>query len=257
VAPNKPSRPLYEVFLERVIKIDAVQRHRAAVTENHVGDFFEFGRVPGQIGKYRWPLDGAPEPFPRGIVMDDEKKPMSPAMESAWNAAVAAKNAFVAKLRAGGLIATATYATTGARRDLEPAEWMRTGLVLEVRDGTLFTKGRDGEPVELWSAIMLRDATEQPVEPTVELLPVKPANKLGRVDWNDWWAHEIARQDILPSKKAYLDEAEALIKQRYGVAHVELSELRRICAALYRGDSERPRRKRQSHKRPQSRSKSP
>jgi len=181
---------------------------------------------------------------------------MSPAMARAWDAAVRAKDAFVADLRAGVLIATATYATTGERRDLEPAEWMRTDLVLDVRDGMLFAKGRD---VELWSAITLRDATEQPVEPTVELLPVKPTNKLGRVDWDDWWLHEIARRKTsrLPPKKAYLNEAEALIKQRYLVAHVELSELRRICAALYRGDSERPRRKRQSHKRPQSRSKSP
>ena len=245
MAPNKPSRPLYEVFLERVIRIDAVQRHRAAVTEKHVGDFFEFGRVPGQIGTYLWPLDGAPEPFPRGIVFDDmEKKPMSPAMARAWDAAVRAKDAFVADLRAGVLIATATYATIGERRDLEPAGWMSTGLVLDVRDGMLFAKGRD---VELWGAITLRDATEQPVEPTVELLPVKPTNKLGRVDWDDWWLHEIARRETLPNKKAYLNEAEALIKKRYGVAHVDLSELRRICAALYRGDSERPRRKRRSH----------
>ena len=67
------------------------------------------------------------------------------------------------------------------------------------------------------------------------------------MDWDDWWLHEIARRETLPNKKAYLNEAEALIKKRYGVAHVDLSELRRICAALYRGDSERPRRKRRSH----------
>jgi len=257
MARGPVSRPLREIFIARVIAIKPVQQERVAVTEKHVGDFFEFGRVPGQIGKYLWPLDGAPEPFPRGIIIDGiEKDPVSPAMARAWDAAVRAKDAFVADLRAGVLIATATYATTGERRDLEPAEWMRTDLVLDVRDGMLFAKGRD---VELWSAITLRDATEQPVEPTVELLPVKPTNKLGRVDWDDWWLHEIARRKTsrLPPKKAYLNEAEALIKQRYLVAHVELSELRRICAALYRGDSERPRRKRQSHKRPQSRSKSP
>ena len=245
MARGPVSRPLREIFIARVIAIKPVQQERVAVTEKHVGDFFEFGRVPGQIGTYLWPLDGAPEPFPRGIVFDDmEKKPMSPAMARAWDAAVRAKDAFVADLRAGVLIATATYATIGERRDLEPAEWMSTGLVLDVRDGMLFAKGRD---VELWGAITLRDATEQPVEPTVELLPVKPTNKLGRVDWDDWWLHEIARRETLPNKKAYLNEAEALIKKRYGVAHVDLSELRRICAALYRGDSERPRRKRRSH----------
>ena len=138
MARGPVSRPLREIFIARVIAIKPVQQERVAVTEKHVGDFFEFGRVPGQIGTYLWPLDGAPEPFPRGIVFDDmEKKPMSPAMARAWDAAVRAKDAFVADLRAGVLIATATYATTGERRDLEPAEWMRTGLVLDVRDGIL------------------------------------------------------------------------------------------------------------------------
>jgi hypothetical protein len=253
MARGPVSRPLREIFIARVIDIKHVQQERVAVTEKDVADFFDFGRVPGQIGKYLWPLDGAPEPFPKGIEIDGiEKAPMSPAMARAWDAAVAAKDAFVADLRAGVLIATATYATTGERRDLEPAEWMRTGLVLEVHDGTLFAKGRDGNLFELWGAITLRDAKEQPVEPTVELPPVKPANKPGRVDWDEWWVHEIDRRKTnrLPRKKAYLDEAEALIKQRYLVAHVDLTELRRICGALYRGDSERPRRKRQSHKRP-------
>jgi len=43
-------------------------------------------------------------------------------------------------------------------------------------------------------------------------------------------------------KKAYLRGAEALIKERYGVTAVPPSELRRLKAALYRGDSERPKR---------------
>ena len=60
------SLPLHAVFLDRVIRIEAVQRERAAVTDEDVADFFEFGRVPGDIGKYLWLLDGAPEPFPMG-----------------------------------------------------------------------------------------------------------------------------------------------------------------------------------------------
>ena len=45
----------------------------------------------------------------------------------------------------------------------------------------------------------------------------------------------------LPNKKAYLREAETVIKERYGVTScADVGELRRIKAALYRGDSERP-----------------
>jgi hypothetical protein len=40
VATKKRSRPFYEVFLERVIRIDAVQRHRAAVTDENTAQFF-------------------------------------------------------------------------------------------------------------------------------------------------------------------------------------------------------------------------
>src|SRR5262245_27977440 len=82
-----------------------------------------------------------------------------------------------------------------------------------------------------WSAITVRAGIQE--------------QKLGRIDWDDWWRHEEARrqQGLLPAdKKAYLRQAEALIKERYGVNAVSPSELRRIKAALYRGDSERPKR---------------
>jgi hypothetical protein len=88
-----------------------------------------------------------------------------------------------------------------------------------------------GKRTVRWSAITLRAAT--------------PERKLGRIDWDDWWEeHEVDRraQGSLPNKKDYLREAEPLIKERYGVNTVPLSELRRIKAALYRGDSERPKR---------------
>jgi hypothetical protein len=73
-----------------------------------------------------------------------------------------------------------------------------------------------------------------------------PERKLGRIDWNDWWEHEKARrqQNQLPNDKSYPREAEPLIKERYGVNLVPETELRRIKAALYRGDLERPKRKR-------------
>ena len=144
---KKPSRPLYEVFLERVIRIEAVQRYRAAVTEEHTADFFELGRIPGEIGTFRWSLE-APEPFPQGIVIADyEQPPMLPAMQAAWDAAVAAWKEFVGALRNGELIAVARHPATGEHHELDPAEWSRTGLVLDVRNGDLLCIGLPEERV--------------------------------------------------------------------------------------------------------------
>jgi len=64
MARGPVSRPLREIFIARVIAIKLVQQERVAVTEKHVADFFESGRVPGQIGTYLWPLHGAPEAVP-------------------------------------------------------------------------------------------------------------------------------------------------------------------------------------------------
>ena len=234
MARGPVSRPLREIFVARVIAIKPVQQERVAVTEKYVADFFDFGRVPGQIGDYLWPLDGAPEPFPMGIQMDDmEKNPMSPAMARAWDAAVTAWKEFVGALRNGELMAVARHPATGERHELDPAEWSRTGLVLDVRNGDLLEEERNKrELTERWLSIML-----SPAEPKGEIKP-------GVIDWNDWWQHEVGRRKRreLPPEKSYHSDATALIKKRYGVTHVPTSGLRRLKAALYRGDVERPKR---------------
>ena len=244
MAAKDPSRPLYNVFLERVIRIDAVQRHRAVVTDDHTAEFFAEGRRPGVFGDFHWSLD-RPEPFPSGPVAGvvflwgpippttSEEPPVSLPMQHAWDAAVAAWADFIAELANGELIASGVHPATGICSEIQPAEWARTGLVLDVRNGDLI-EGWYGRPhgkhTVRWSAITLRLA--------------EPMRASGRVDWDDWWKHEIDRRDrgSLPNEKDYLREAERLMKERYGVATVSPSELRRIKAALYRGDSERPKR---------------
>jgi hypothetical protein len=257
VAARRSAQPLYAVYLARVIKSQSVQCHRAAVT----GDdklppwvFFSAGCRPKLTGNFLWSLDAPEEEFPgapSGAPFDLLLNPISPPMQLAWDAAVAAFKEFIKAIKNGELIANGVHPATGVRHDLHPAEWTREALILDVRNGDLFEghyiehvrPSSNGESIEgrntwhlRWSSITLRAAI--------------PEQKPGRIDLDDWWKHEVARrqQGLLPNKKDYLFEAEARIKDRYGVNTVPPTELRRIKAALYRGDLERPKRTRPKHK---------
>ena len=228
MAAKEPSRPLYEVFLDRVIRIEAVQCHRAAVTDDRAWAFFTAGYRPGEFDGWQWSLDAPEEDFlggPIGFVMTPVSVPMKPA----WDAAVAAFKEFIKAFANGELIASGKYPATGVRYDLDPAEWTRAGLILHVRNGDLI---EGTERTVRWSTITVRAAI--------------PEQKLGRIDWDDLWKHETARreQDSLPNEKDYSRQTVPLIIERYGVASVDGGDLRRFKVALYRGDLERPKRTR-------------
>ena len=107
MARQKPARPFYEVFLERVIKIEAVQRYRAVVTDEDTAQFFEEGRRPGAYGDFHWSLD-APKVGAVSLIArstDERPAPMSPAMEKTWDAAVTAWRKFIGELANGEMIA--------------------------------------------------------------------------------------------------------------------------------------------------------
>ena len=153
-------------------------------------------------------------------------------MQHAWNAAVAAFAEFIAALVNGELIANGVNPATGVRCEIDPAEWARTGLVLDVRNGDLIE-------------VCVRQAGAV-VEHTVRWSSqswgqTRPFNgqKLGRIDWDAEWNEEVARRERgqLPNEKAYLREIEKRIKERYGVTSMDGGDLRRFKAALYRGDS--------------------
>jgi len=233
------------VYLARVINIPPVQCHRAAATDDYKTKFLFFiaGYRPKLPGHCQWSLDAPEQDFP-GAPFDLVINPISLPMQLAWNAAVAAfKEKFIAALVNGELIANGEHAATGVRRDLDPAEWTRTDLILHVRNGDLI-EGRYIKHVRGSSNGDLIEYTQHVRWSTITLRAANQEQKLGRIDWDDWWKHEDDRrqQNRLPDKKAYLREAEPLIKERYGVNHVPPSELRRISAALYRGDPERPKR---------------
>ena len=82
-------------------------------------------------------------------------------MQHAWDAAVVAFKEFIDALTNGELIASGVHPATGVRRDLDPAEWTRTGLILDVRNGDLIEVASSASITVRWSAITLR-AAKQP-----------------------------------------------------------------------------------------------
>ena len=161
-------RALSAVFLERVIQIEAVQRHRAAVTDDgHAQGFFTEGRHPGSFGEFLWCLDAPTVPL---LYM----RPLSLPMQHAWDAAIAAFTEFIAALRNGELIARGVP-PNGVRCELEPAEWTPTDLdlILDVRNGDLIEAPMFYPSRVRWSNITLRAA-----EPVGPLRAAAPERKL-------------------------------------------------------------------------------
>src|SRR5262249_5577725 len=114
---------------------------------------------------------------------------------------------------------------------------IRSAAVLDVRDGDLFTKERDGQLIPRWTSITLQPA--ESVRAAIQQL------KLGAIDWDAEWNEDVARREKgqLLNKRGYLRELETRIQERYGVTSVDGGDLRRFKAALYRGDVVRPRRR--------------
>src|SRR5262249_51748674 len=148
--------------------IEAVQRHRTQATDEYASGFFDAGRLLGELDDFRWSLD-APDLFSRrggqllGVInargfTSSKEKERSPAMRAAWDAAVAAWRAFIGRLVSGELIASGVHPASEIRSDLDPAEWMRSGSVLDVYDGDLFRKERGGQLIPRWTSITLRPA---------------------------------------------------------------------------------------------------
>ena len=236
VAAQPPAQSLYAEFLARVIKIEAVQCYREAVTDDHTAQFFAAGRRPGVFGDFQWSLD-APEAFPWGPLApatSEKPAPVSLPMQHAWDAAVAAFAEFIAAFVNSELIATGVHPATGVRSEIESAEWARTGLVLDVRNGDLI-EGLYGRPPGKHTVLLSALVVWQAVQTL----------KLGRIDWDAEWNEDVARREKgqLPNQRGYLRELETRIQERYGVSSVDGGDLRRFKAALYRGDVVRPRKK--------------
>ena len=233
------------MYLARVINIETVQCHRAAATDDSTEQllFFDAGCRPGLPGHFQWSLDTwdafPPGPFASVIT------PVSVPMQRAWNAAVAAFKEFIKALANGKLIANGAYPATGVRYDIDPAEWTREGLILDVRNGDLY-EVHNGKR---WSTVKLR-AAKQPRQ--------KKARWHG-YDWDgawayaltlraenqwDWTKHPRDKKQPLPALHRTVEEMiEQWFEARGSIPVIE--DIRRnIVAPLYAGKHTRPRRKR-------------
>jgi len=258
VAARTRSRPLYAVFLERVIQIEAVQRHRAAVTDDDMAQFFSEGRPHWTVGDFRWSLDAPPKALPwswQARAGAERSVPLP--MQHAWNAAAAAFAEFIKALKNGELIASGVHPATGARYDLDPAEWTREWLILDVRNGELVqVEARDGwfdlafsKKTVRWTAITLR-AVKQPRQ---------KKERWHGYDWDGAWAYALTlraedqwdwkkhlrdkKQPLPAVRRVLVDKIVEWFKARGSIP--DIRDIRRnITIPLYKGRLTRGKRKR-------------
>ena len=235
MAARRSAQPLYWEYLARVINIPAVQCHQEAVTDDRTAQFFSEGCHPNTLD-FQWSLD-EPDAFPWGPVAS-AINPVSLPMQHAWNAAFVAFVVFIDALAFGRLIATGVNPNTGTRCEIDSVEWMRTGLILDVRNGDLIEVDQ-GKRTVRWSAITVRAMTKRS-SPTAKRGP-------SLVDWDLLMTYGVRLREAgcLPSKHASLTaKLKALAKFLFRVDADE-ADLRRLTRDIYAGRRKRRKRKRE------------
>jgi hypothetical protein len=229
MAARRSAQPLYWVYLARVINIPAVQCHREAVTDDRTAQFFSEGCRPDTLD-FQWFLDEPDLSFWEPLA-----SAISPISLQAWNAAFVAFLGFIDALAFGELIASGVNPNTGARCKIDPVEWMRTGLILDVRNGDLIEVSQ-GKGIVRWSAITLRAVTKRTAKRGQSL-----------VDWDLLMTYGVLVREAgcLPSKHASLTaKLKALAKLLFRV-NADEADLRRLTGDIYAGRRKRRKRKRE------------
>jgi hypothetical protein len=267
------TRSLSEVFFERVIRIETVQRERAEVAEKGAfvrpkrprlpknaseierarhqvfygrfvpytaESFFEYGCIPGTDSAL-WLVANQMRafrlirPFP-----DHEGATITPAMQNAWNAALYAWALFCDDLLEGRLIVAGFDHRTGEPGAIEPHRWHIAGLWVDVHASIIYQTKSHGRWIESELIKQVEGATVVEAEDPVYVF--EPGER-PHIVWGDWWRHECDRRDrglLLQNPDDYLDDAEQRIKARYQVNVVNRDELSRCKTALYAGETVRP-----------------
>ena len=121
MATPKPSRPLYAEFLARVIKIEAMQRYRAAVTDDHTAQFFPRAAAPGCSATSIGPW--TPRRLSPGADCDVPRNHPFRSHATRVGRGGRGVERFIAALANGELIASGMHPATGVRSEIDPAEW--------------------------------------------------------------------------------------------------------------------------------------
>jgi hypothetical protein len=264
------TKSLSEVFFDRVIRIEAVQRECAEVAKKgafvrhneprlprnasaierarhrafHGGafvpytaeSFFLGGCVPGTESPL-WPVGMIPEPFPDKSELDVQ---VEPAMLRAIEAAYREWLALCTELREGRhLLVAGLDPRTGELGVMEPPRWHIDGLRVDVHASVIYQLKPHGP----WIEPKLIKQVEGAMVTEVEAVYVFEEGEKPHIVWSDWWKHECDRRDrgLLPKNPDdYLEDAERRIKVRYQVNVVDRGELSRYKTALYAGETVRP-----------------
>jgi len=180
------NKPLNQLFLERVIWCEAVQRERARaiktdlievrngverkrkMTNDELVAFFDRGRIPGTTTTHEfwWSMDGFRPPR---LYPDVGPRPISPALQRAWSAALEQWILLIRELREGKWIATGNGVPEGGRRGkIAPEQLFRDGLSYDVRDNAIYSTRYHGtwreETFRLVDTITVEAAPESDIE---------------------------------------------------------------------------------------------
>jgi len=193
-----PNKPLNQLFIERVIWCEAVQRERARaiktdlievrngverrrnVVNEELVAFFDSGRIPGATNEFRWSMDRFRPPR---LYPDVGPGPISPALQRAWSAALEQWVLLIRELREGKWIATGNGVPEGGRRGKIALEQLaRDGLWYDVRlnavFGTIHRGWLGSELVRLVDTITVQAAAEsEAAQPGEEVAAQEAAGK--------------------------------------------------------------------------------
>jgi hypothetical protein len=131
----------------------------SAADERHVPVFQE-GYYPGWGNDFKWPLEltagGLANQFMALpiIISSDPAPRASEAIHNASRVIVDRWQALRRVLISGEVIVRGTFVATGIVETIDPFQWPRRGLWIEVQNGDLFEE-KNGIPVLQWSGLVL------------------------------------------------------------------------------------------------------
>lgn len=138
---------------------------------------FGEGQLPGWMIEFAWPLDLTPEDLawnfvrPAMLFAGGSLPKASPTVQRVSSVISDRFLALRRKLVDGNVIARGTYMVTGVVGMVDPLQWARRAMFIDVRDGSVLSQ-EDHKKTLLWSGLTL-------ISPIAPQLPQRPAYGAG------------------------------------------------------------------------------